>query len=164
MRKFLCAYCPGKATFRQSSSWGTSFPNRDRSDYNSPVLMPRFPRSVILHACEAHELLKNNVPTHQSFWRHVRKLSLRAARLEEALSMLLWGTQGRWENILSLGACTSIPKPEKAGSMSCARDQLEREERGLQEVFSWLKISGVRRLRSGALQVLSLLNALILVA
>lgn len=71
LRKFLCTYCPGKATFRQSS-WGKSSPNRDRFDYKSPVLMPRFPRSVIPHAGEARELLKNNIPAHQSFWRHVR--------------------------------------------------------------------------------------------
>lgn len=86
LRKFLCAYCPGKVTFRQSSSWGGeggSFPNRDRFDYKSPVLMPGFPRSVILHAGEARELLKNNVPTHQSSWRHVREL-LQAGRLKEA--------------------------------------------------------------------------------
>lgn len=84
LRKFLCTYRPGKATFRQSSSWGKSFPNRDRFDYKSPVLMPRFPRSVILHAGEARELLKNNILTHQSFWRHVRKLLLQAGRLKEA--------------------------------------------------------------------------------
>lgn len=95
LRKFLCTYCPGKATFRQSSYWAKGFPNRDRFDYKSPVLMPRFPRSVILHAGEARELLKNNVPTHQSFWRHVRKLFLQAGRLKEACEHACVGVHGR---------------------------------------------------------------------
>lgn len=107
-QKFLCTCCPGKATFRQSISWGKSFPNRDRFAYKSPVLlMPGFPRSVILHAGKARELLKNNVPTHQSCWRHVGKLSLPGGRMKETCERVCVGVHRRTSY---LGACMGIPQ------------------------------------------------------
>lgn len=112
-QKFLCTSCPGKATFRQSISWGKNSPNRDRFAYKSPVLlMSGFPRSVILHAGKARELLKNNVPTHQSCWRHIGKLSLPwGGGCRKPVSVFVWGYTGERPTREHAWASHSGPEP-----------------------------------------------------